>query len=57
MKPLLAALAASPVRANDPREEITEQDVVFDSTLVDPADVHQRSTTTTKVARETSDEN
>jgi hypothetical protein len=43
--------------AGDPREEVTEEDVIYDSTLVAPARDEQRRTTITKVERETSDEN
>ena len=59
MQPLLSApkIASAIVPNNDPRHEITEEDAIFDSTLVDPAEDCQRSTTITKVARETSDEN
>ena len=59
MQPLLSVLkiASVVVHNNDPRDEITEEDVIFDSTLIAPTADCQRSTTITKVASETSDEN
>lgn len=41
----------------DPRDEVTEEDVVFDSTLVAPTSHRQRGTMVTNVSMETSDEN
>ena len=59
MPPLLSASNIASVVAprTDPRDEITEEDVIFDSTLVAPTEDRQRSTTVTRVNMETSDEN
>ena len=59
MQPLLSTnKAVSAVTPNnDPRDEITEEDVIFDSTLVAPTDDCQHGTTITRVKMETSDEN
>lgn len=59
MPPLLSAsnIASVVVPRTDPRDEITEEDVIFDSTLVAPTEDRQRSTTVTRVNMETSDEN
>ena len=59
MQPLLSVpkMASAIVPNNDPRDEITEEDAIFDSTLVALTGDSQRSTTITKVSRETSDEN
>ena len=59
MQPLLSALnmASVVVPHNDPRDEITEEDVILDSTLVAPSDDRQRRTLVTRVSMETSDEN
>ena len=58
MHPLLSdtkiALPVAP--NNDPRNEITEEDIIFDSTLVASTESFQRETTMTFVRRETSDE-
>ena len=47
MQPLLSVskIASAVVPNNDPRDEITEEDVIFDSTLVAPTADCQRSTT------------
>ena len=54
MQPLLSVskIASAVVPNNDPRDEITEEDVIFDSTLVAPTADCQRSTTITQVPRE-----
>ena len=59
MQPLLSSpnIASAVVPSNDPRDEITEEDAIFDSTLVAPNEDYQRSTTITQVSLETSDEN
>ena len=59
MQPLLAAshIAAAVVRNNDPRDEVTEEEPIFDSTLVAETNDRQCSTTVTRVNQETSDEN
>ena len=59
MQPLLSnpKIASAIVPNSDPRDEITEEDTVFDSTLIAPTEDCQRSTKITKVARETSDDN
>ena len=59
MQPLLSApkIASAVVPNNDPRDEITEEDAIFDSTLIAPTEDCQCSTTITQVATETSDEN
>lgn len=59
MQPLLSTpnVASSLVPKNDPRDDITEEDAIFDSTLVAPTADCQRSTTITRVKMETSDEN
>ena len=58
MQPLLSApnIASAVVPNSDPCDEITEEDAIFDSTLVAPTDDCQRSTTITQVRMETSDE-
>ena len=59
MDPLLSAanIASVVLPNNDPRDEITEEDLIFDSTLVAPTEDRQRSTLVTRVNMETSDEN
>ena len=59
MQPLLSTpnIASAVVHNNDPRDEITEEDAIFDSTLVAPTEDCQRGTTITRVRMETSDEN
>ena len=59
MPPLLSGLtiASAVVGRNDPRDEITEEDVVFDSTLVVSTENRQHRTLVTRVSMETSDEN
>lgn len=58
MHPLLSdpkmALPVDP--NNDPRNEITEEDIIFDSTLVSSTESFQDKTTITFVRQETSDE-
>ena len=58
MQPLLSdPKIASPVVPNsDPRDEITEEDTIFDSTLVASTGRFQRETSATDVRRETLDE-
>lgn len=59
MEPLLAAthIAKAVVRNSDPREEVTEEETIFDSTLVVATNGSQRETIVTRVNQETSDEN
>jgi hypothetical protein len=57
MPPILSVLATLATRRHDPREDVTEEDVIFDSTLVERTQDQQGSTTITRVNRETSDEN
>ena len=59
MEPLLAVthIAKAVVRNGDPREEVTEEETIFDSTLVVATHGPQRETTVTRVNQETSDEN
>ena len=59
MHPLLSApnVAIAVAPKNDPRDEITEEDAVFDSTLVAPTADCRRDTSITKVSTETTDEN
>ena len=59
MQPLLSTdkVASTVTPNNDPRDEITEEDAIFDSTLVASTEDCQRSTTITRVKMETSDEN
>ena len=58
MQPLLSdPKIATPVVPNsDPLDEITEEDIIFDSTLVAPTGIFQRETLLTDVSRETTDE-
>ena len=59
MPPLLSLpnMASVVTPRVDPREEVTEEDVILDSTLVAPTAHRQRRTTATRVNMETSDEN
>ena len=59
MQPLLSTTKAvsTVVPNNDPRDEITEEEAIFDSALVAPTEECLRSTTITRVKTETSDEN
>ena len=59
MPPLLSSphIASAVVPRIHPRDEITEEDVILDSTLVAPTQNRQRSTTVTRVNMETLDEN
>ena len=58
MQPLLSDPKIAPpvVPNSDPRDEITEEDIIFDSTLVAPTVSFQRKTLITDVSRETTDE-
>lgn len=44
MDPLLSVLASAVAPKNDPREEITQEDAIFDSTLVASKHAQQRTT-------------
>jgi hypothetical protein len=60
MKPLLSAFALPPERTllrNDPCNEITEEDAIYESTLLAPGLAPQRETKITEVQRETTDDN
>ena len=57
MQPLLSdpEIALPLVPNDDPCDEITEEDIVFDSTLVAPTGSSQRETFLTDVSRENTD--
>ena len=59
MHPLLSTpnVAVAVARKNDPRDEITEEEAVVDSTLVAPTPACHRATSITQVSTETTDEN
>ena len=57
MPPLLSMLASPSNHDDNPRDEVTEEDVIFKSTLVIAGQDCQQITRITDVKRETSDDN